>query len=60
MEYEEYGGAPLLGIDGVGIICHGGSSSRAVKNAIKLAARYVDNRVPEKMSQQLNTFNSHF
>jgi len=54
-DYEEYGGAPLLGINGVGIVCHGGSSARAIKNAIKLAAVYVENRVLEKMVISLNT-----
>ncbi len=56
LDYEEYGGAPLLGINGVGIICHGGSSSRAIKNAIKMAALYVSNRVLEKMTFQFNNF----
>ena len=56
LDYEEYGGAPLLGINGVGIVCHGGSSARAVKNAIKMAAQYVSNGVLEKMALQLNTF----
>jgi glycerol-3-phosphate acyltransferase PlsX len=54
LAYEEYGGAPLLGINGVGIVCHGGSSSKAIKNAIGLAARYVDNRVLEKMASELS------
>jgi len=54
VDYEEYGGAPLLGINGVGIVCHGGSSARAIRNAIKLAGRLVENRVVEKMSRQLN------
>jgi len=57
IDYEEYGGAPLLGINGVGIICHGGSSARAIKNAIKLADSYVSNRVLEKMVLQLKDFN---
>jgi glycerol-3-phosphate acyltransferase PlsX len=56
LDYEEYGGAPLLGINGVGIICHGGSSARAIKNAIKLAAQYVNNQVLEKMVRQLSAF----
>ena len=47
---------PLLGINGVGIVCHGGSSARAIKNAIQLAARYVNNQVLEKMSLQLKNF----
>ncbi len=38
VDYAEYGGAPLLGVDGVGIVCHGKSSSVAIKNAIVQAA----------------------
>lgn len=52
-DYEEYGGAPLLGINGVGVVCHGGSSPKAIRNAVKLAAQYVGNQVLEKMGQQL-------
>ncbi len=37
IDYSEYGGAPLLGIDGVCIIAHGGSSANAIKNAIRVA-----------------------
>lgn len=52
-DYEEYGGAPLLGINGVGVVCHGGSSARAIKNAIKLSAQYIQNKVLEKMIYQI-------
>jgi glycerol-3-phosphate acyltransferase PlsX len=38
-DYSEFGGAPLLGIDGICIICHGASGERAIKNAIAVAAR---------------------
>ena len=55
LDYEEYGGAPLLGIRGVGIVCHGGSSSKAIKNAIRVAAQYVNNRIVEKMKLELET-----
>lgn len=41
-DYAEYGGAPLLGVDGVVIIAHGSSSPKAIKNAVKVAARFVD------------------
>jgi len=51
LSYEEYGGAPLLGINGVGIVCHGQSSSNAIKNAIRLAVQYVNNRLLEKMRE---------
>ena len=37
LDYAEYGGAPLLGLEGVGIVAHGGSSPRAIKNAIRAA-----------------------
>lgn len=37
VNYAEYGGAPLLGINGVGIICHGRSGPRAIRNAIRVA-----------------------
>ena len=53
LDYEEYGGAPLLGINGVGMICHGGSPPKAIKNAIHMAVQYVNNRVLEKMTFQL-------
>src|SRR5450756_517714 len=39
---SDYGGAPLLGVRGVSIICHGNSSPRAIKNAIKVAVRAVE------------------
>lgn len=37
MDYSEYGGAPLLGVDGISIICHGSSKSKAIRNAIRVA-----------------------
>jgi glycerol-3-phosphate acyltransferase PlsX len=40
-DYSEHGGAPLLGIDGICIICHGSSGERAIKNALGVAARYA-------------------
>ena len=45
MDYSEYGGAPLLGIDGICIICHGSSSAKAIKNAIRVAAEFIDHKV---------------
>jgi phosphate acyltransferase len=52
-DYSEYGGAPLLGIDGVCIICHGSSSDRAIMNALAVAARYVRSRLNESIEQEL-------
>ncbi|HUP88804.1 MAG TPA: phosphate acyltransferase PlsX [Longimicrobiales bacterium] len=41
-DYTEYGGAPLLGVNGTSIICHGGSPPRAIKNAVRAAIRCVE------------------
>src|SRR6185295_12448009 len=42
LDYSEVGGAPLLGVKGVSIICHGRSSPKAIKNAIKTAVQAID------------------
>jgi len=41
LDYAEYGGAPLLGVGGVSIICHGGSPPKAIRSALAMAARAV-------------------
>ncbi|MBW1789383.1 MAG: phosphate acyltransferase PlsX [Deltaproteobacteria bacterium] len=56
LDYAEYGGAPLLGLKGVAIVCHGGSSPRAIRNGIRQAAVNVENQVLDKMSVELNNF----
>jgi glycerol-3-phosphate acyltransferase PlsX len=53
-DYDEYGGAPLLGINGTCIICHGRSSARALKNAIKVASEMARQRVHENIATALN------
>ncbi len=53
VDYAEYGGAPLLGIDGVGMICHGGSNTKAIKNAIRFAHEYAQRGVNQKMAEKL-------
>jgi glycerol-3-phosphate acyltransferase PlsX len=47
IDYSEYGGAPLLGVNGVVIIGHGRSDENAVANALALAARALDSKVNE-------------
>jgi glycerol-3-phosphate acyltransferase PlsX len=49
LDYNEYGGAPFLGVNGVSIICHGSSKDKAVKSAIKLARDSVDNYLVEEI-----------
>jgi len=53
IDYAEYGGAPLLGINGCVIIAHGKSNSKAIKNAIFQAIRYVENDVTNKIKESL-------
>lgn len=53
VDYSEYGGAPLLGIDGVAMICHGGSNAKAVKNAVHFAHDYALKGVNQKMAEKL-------
>ncbi len=53
VDYAEYGGAPLLGIQGTGMICHGGSNARAIKNAIHMARESVSQRINERLITQL-------
>jgi glycerol-3-phosphate acyltransferase PlsX len=47
VDYSETGGAPLLGVNGVCIIAHGGSSPKAIKNAINRAKELVDRKMNE-------------
>jgi glycerol-3-phosphate acyltransferase PlsX len=53
LDYQEYGGALLLGVDGIVIIGHGRSSSRAIKNAIQLSRRFISENVLEKISREI-------
>ena len=53
IDYAEYGGAPLLGIKGVAVICHGRSSSKAIRNAIGVARDYCRGEVNAKIESEL-------
>ncbi len=53
VDWSEYGGAPLLGIKGVGIICHGNSNANAIKHAIRVAAGFVAGGINEKIEREL-------
>jgi len=56
LDYSEYGGAPLLGIDGRFIISHGGSTAKAIKNAIKRAAEYKENEINKRIIEELESY----
>lgn len=53
-DYAEYGGAPLLGVNGVVVISHGASSPRAIKNAILLAKKMHENKIIEEIKRELD------
>jgi glycerol-3-phosphate acyltransferase PlsX len=52
-DYSTFGGAPLLGIDGICIICHGSSDDRAIKNALAICAKYGRARLNELIVEEL-------
>lgn len=53
VDYAEYGGAPLLGTKGCVIICHGKSSAKAIKNALRVANDFIENNVNERIYQEI-------
>jgi glycerol-3-phosphate acyltransferase PlsX len=53
LDYAEYGGAPLIGLDGVAIVAHGGSNPLAIKNAIRAARDAVDQKVNQHIAEAL-------
>ncbi|MGD0282056.1 MAG: phosphate acyltransferase PlsX [Dissulfurispiraceae bacterium] len=55
-DYDEYGGAPLLGINGTCIISHGRSSSKAIKNAIRVSAEMAKKKVHETIAHTLDDY----
>jgi len=53
LDYSAYGGAPLLGVNGVSIIAHGKSSAKALKNAVLVAARAAESQLDEHIGELL-------
>ena len=56
VDYDEYGGAPLLGVDGCVIISHGKSTSKAIKNAIFQALNFADSNINKVIEDELSRF----
>jgi glycerol-3-phosphate acyltransferase PlsX len=53
MDYSEYGGAPLLGVKGGCIVCHGRSNAKAIKNAVRVARDFATNRIDVKIQERV-------
>ncbi len=56
VDYAEYGGAPLIGIDGCAIISHGKSNAKAIKNAIFQAINFSNSNINEDIREKLTAF----
>lgn len=56
LDYREYGGAPLLGVDGVVIVGHGRSDALAIRNGIRVAARTAENKVLEAIKSSMTHY----
>jgi phosphate acyltransferase len=56
VDYSEIGGAPLLGVKGVCIICHGRSNANAIKNAVKIAANFASSNMNLRIEEELREF----
>ena len=56
IDYAEYGGAPLLGVNGICIISHGRSSAKAIKNAIRVAGEFVEHQVNQYIKEAIKKF----
>jgi glycerol-3-phosphate acyltransferase PlsX len=53
-DYNEYGGAPLLGVAGISIICHGASTGRGIMNAVRVAKEFASHQVNERIMDLLS------
>jgi glycerol-3-phosphate acyltransferase PlsX len=53
LDYSEYGGAPLLGVRGGCIICHGRSNANAIKNAVRVASEFSGGNINQRIEDEL-------
>jgi glycerol-3-phosphate acyltransferase PlsX len=54
-DWQEYGGAPLLGVGGYCLICHGRSDSKAIKNAVRVTKQLVNSGVNQRIVEKIAT-----
>jgi phosphate acyltransferase len=54
VDYSEYGGAPLLGLNGICIICHGRSNAKAIRNAIRIAKEFAEGNINQRIATELD------
>jgi phosphate acyltransferase len=56
VDYSEYGGAPLVGVNGASIICHGKSNEKAIKNAIAMAKDFAAKKIPAHLTETMRQY----
>jgi len=56
VDYSEIGGAPLLGVKGVCVICHGRADANLIKNAIRIAADFASSNMNQRIEEELREF----
>lgn len=59
LDYREYGAAPLVGLNGLGLVAHGSSDGKAISSAIRIAERYVLQGLMEKLTRAFGSAESH-
>jgi phosphate acyltransferase len=55
VDYSEYGGAPLIGVDGLCVVGHGRSSAKAVRNALAMTVKCVQDGLLDRLAQEVVT-----
>lgn len=56
VDYSEYGGAPLVGVNGVSIICHGKSTEKAIKNAVGMAKDFASKKIHQHLTETMQQY----
>ncbi|MFL6465430.1 MAG: phosphate acyltransferase PlsX [Bryobacteraceae bacterium] len=54
VDYAEFGGAPLLGLNGLCVICHGRSNAKAIRNAIRIAKEFAEGNINGRIASELD------
>ncbi|MBS3978161.1 MAG: phosphate acyltransferase PlsX [Syntrophomonadaceae bacterium] len=54
LDYEEYGGAPLFGVQGISIVCHGSSRAKAITNAVQMAVQCLSSRFVDQLGGEID------
>ena len=54
--YENYSAVPLLGIDGVVMVCHGKSNSKSIENSIRITKKYLGCNVNSRLTEEISKY----